>query len=669
MPGPPSRNLSRAASRSAADTRRNRESASIDPSWIVARFGRRHPVPSTAEVTAVHIRKDSHRRKDGSKRTRVSVVQNVWAEDGQGGGVTKPIEVVPLGRLEHLDDDALGGVIAALERFRAARRAELAAKGTVERPADEAVAIREAVRPNALAVKILASKQLGVRMIIEQVWAELGLAKALSQIEDERCRKLDFERIVFAMVLNRLVDPTSKRECVGWAQDQAWMPEAADWKVGDFYAAMDVLHRHREEVLQVVAKAVFARSTPEERRVLLLDTTTTFSECDVDDDTVAELARAWARHDIEGAPKPEDPRPQVVNQPSLRMRGHSKDHRNDAPQVVIGLTATGGGEPVWQEVYAGNTSDKRITVDMVTKTLAQFPDEELLVAMDAGMASRANLAQIGRLSARVGWIAGCPVRNNPIVDSVLASDVAWPTVSKGNGDTWEIRAVPLAEHGWALEGRPERLVLVRSRERQRRDLRKLEGEVAKVREHLAREDRAVVDGRPSEVIARPALRRLVSEANGRLVIDEAAVSLERSRCGVKVLRTTSVSGDAGVTLEQYDQLLALEERFKDFKQPLALRPMHHRAAPRIRAHALLCLLAVTCLRRVERATGQRWEKLRATLSTIDAVQMQQGPATWWQRSQLSPAAEEVLAALGLKAGAERWVSSGVRLAVPRTEVG
>jgi transposase len=609
----------------------------------------------------MHIRNDSHTRKNGTRRTRVSIAHNIRVENGQGGSVTKPIEILPLGRLEELDDDMLGQAIALLQRFRAERRAELAEQGTTERPAEEAVALRERVKPHAPLIRLLMSKQLGVRMVIEHVWRELGLAEVFTEIERDRCRTLALERIVFAMVLNRLVDPASKRECVEWVKLHAWLPEGKDWDVDHFYAALDVMERHRAEILQHITRTVFERATPEERRLLLVDTTTTFSEAVMDDDTIAEIAREWAAHDRGEAPQPEDPRPQVVNNPSLRRRGHSKDHRPDAPQIVIGLAATASGEPVWQEVYAGNTSDKAITFDLVEKTLSSFPGQKLVVAMDSGMAGRPNLRRLAGLSSQVGWIAGVPVRGNALIDAALLGSSSWPTFSKGHGDTWEVLTIPLPRSERAHSERAERLVLIRSQSRRRRDLRKLDKEIAKVRAILAEDDRAQVDGKPSEAISKPALRRLVMEENGRLSVNETAVTLERARCGVKAQRTTEVNGDAGELMRDYDQLLNLEDRFKDFKHPVALRPMYHRSAERIRAHALLCLLAVLCLRLVERKTGQRWEKVRPVLETIDAVKMQRGVDTWWQRSLLSAEAEAILASLGLRAGPERWASESVSL--------
>lgn len=630
--------------------------------WIVATKAPGCAVPwAIARATHVHIRKDTHRRKDGSTRTRVSVAQNVRVEDGEGGSVAKPIEILPLGRLEDLDDGSIDQVIAALERFRAKRRAELAEAGQSESRAAEAGSVAAQVRQAAPTIRLLASKQLGLRMIVEDAWRDLGLHTVLADIEKRRCRTLSLERVVFAMVLNRLVDPTSKRGCVDWVEDHAYLPEGANWKVDDFYAAMDILQRHREEILAHVGRAMLARAKPEDREVLLIDTTTTFSECDVDDDVVAELHRAWQAFDRKQGPKPEDPRPQVVNNPSFRMRGHSKDHRADAPQIVIGVAATGGGDPVWQETYAGNTSDKAVTYDLVSRVHKEFPTKKLLVAMDAGMASASALAKLAALGPEVGWIAGCPVRNNPAVDAILMQQASWPTMSKGHGDTWEVCSHPMPMSAWATPDQAERHVLVRSAERRRRDERKLANELEEVTSILRRDASAIVNGRPSKALTKPGYKRLVREAGGVLSLDETAVALERARCGVKVLRTTAVTGDAGEVLRQYDLLLKLEDRFKDFKHPIAIRPMHHRATPRIQAHALICMLAVMCLRNIEQRTGQTWERVAKTMSTIDAVRMARGPDTWWQRSAMSPAAEAILVAMDLRAGPERWASTEAAL--------
>ena len=114
-----------------------------------------------------------------------------------------------------------------------------------------------------------------------------------------------------------------------------------------------------------------------------------------------------------------DPRPQVVNDPPLRMRGHSKDHRPDAPQVVVGLATARGGEPVWHEVFAGNTSDKVVTRKLVSEVLSRHPEQEVVVVGDSGMTGSKNLTWLAEHPGKPGWPFGTPVRKEPAVDALL----------------------------------------------------------------------------------------------------------------------------------------------------------------------------------------------------------------------------------------------------------
>ena len=614
----------------------------------------------------MYVRKDrGRRRKNGKSKTRVSIAHNVRVEDGKGGSVSKPIVLAHLGDEADLDEAKVDGMIAALERYKAKRRAELAAQGQSESAVQEATALKTVVRDATPALRVLASKQVGARMAVEAIWEELGLAEILRGLERDVCRTLPLERLVFAMVLHRLVDPGSKLACNDWVKDVAWFPEAEDWSEDDFYRTLDAIDRSHVRLDGALAKRALASATPAERSRLLLDTTATFTEADLDDEEISMLAREWHAHDLEDGPLPEDPRPQVVNRPALRMRGKSKDGRPDAPQVVVGVGMLGSGEIGWQRVFAGNTSDKQVTLAAAESVLPAWrkanPGGRLVVVMDAGMAGKPNLRKLAALGDDVGWLAGCPVRNNKVVDGLLLTPGSWPTVSKGRGDAWEIQSVALPEADRAVADRPEWVVVVRNPVRARRDRRKLDREITEVQELLAKDAAPSKDGRANRLLTTPRFTRLVRQEGEVLVLDARVVELEQARCGVRVHRTTERPDDQGTIPAEYDELLHVEDAFRAYKNPLALRPMFHRAARRIRAHVFVCRLAITVMREIERRTSSTWLQVLRTLTPLTAVRMQQGTATWWQRGWLPPDAQAVFDALGRQLGPERWASSAIQL--------
>jgi hypothetical protein len=97
----------------------------------------------------------------------------------------------------------------------------------------------------------------------------------------------------------------------------------------------------------------------------------------------------------------------------------------------------------------------------------------------------------------------------------------------------------------------------------------------------------------------------------------------------------------------YKQLLEVERAWRDMKQIIDLRPVYHRREDRIRAHVVLCWLALLLIRIVETTTGDTWKTIRAELDRIH-LNTFHGPAgTFGQRTELNPAQKKTFTTLGL----------------------
>jgi len=95
------------------------------------------------------------------------------------------------------------------------------------------------------------------------------------------------------------------------------------------------------------------------------------------------------------------------------------------------------------------------------------------------------------------------------------------------------------------------------------------------------------------------------------------------------------------------QLLEAERGWRDIKQVIDLRPVYHRKEERIRAHVILCWLALLLARVAENTCGATWPGLRRQLDRI-AVGTFTGPAgTFRQRTEITPAQAAILEQLGI----------------------
>jgi hypothetical protein len=467
----------------------------------------------------------------------IAIAHNIRKEGRDGKSVTAPIVIAHLGNEDNIDPDVVDDLIAQLVKVRDARRRALHRRGTVETPREEAVAMREEVRPVLPELRMLCSRAFGMRMLLDAAWRALDLRAAiLEALPDQTRDKKTAERMIFGMVLNRLVAPRSKLSCLEWLQEVAWMPEAKEWNIDAFYRSLDLLLKAWPRVEAHLTGKVVEHRFPKTLKHILLDTTSIFTEADMDDAARKEVDMAWRRHDVEGGERPLDPRPQVVNDPPLRMRGHSKDGHPHDPQVVLGLALSIRGDVITHQIFPGNTSDKTVTPILMDQVQALLPDAHVLAVMDAGMGSQRNFQELH--DKGMGWLAGSAISRCALVDFALASANPWEPMQrtshrdrKPKEHTWSLKLVVVPDHLRAVKDQPESVLLATNPERARRDLRKIDWEVASVKRQLAEGDAAQGRAVLNPLLRDAHLKKLVkvAEDGEHIELNDAAVKQARVR--------------------------------------------------------------------------------------------------------------------------------------------
>ena len=148
--------------------------------------------------------------------------------------------------------------------------------------------------------------------------------------------------------------------------------------------------------------------------------------------------------------------------------------------------------------------------------------------------------------------------------------------------------------------------------------------------------------------AKPAYRRLLRETKrGLLRIDRRAVRAEAHLDGKFLLRTSDPTLTAEDIALGYKQLLQVERGWRDLKTTLDLRPVFHRLEHRIRAHVLLCWLALLLIRIAEHETGDTWRNLRGELERLHLGTFQGPAGTSRQRTELTARQRTILRELQL----------------------
>src|SRR5919109_311732 len=226
-------------------------------------------------------------------------------------------------------------------------------------------------------------RPFGGAYVLDALWRRLGVADAIAAAVGARRFATDVERVLFALVANRALKPFSKLAAAEWASKDVHIPGVAEMDEDQAYRAMDVLAAADTEA--AVQEAVFfacADLLNLEVDLLFFDTTSTYFE----------------RDEPETAPD---------GAPGFRALGHSKDHRPDLPQVVIGLAVTREGIPVRVWVWPGNTSDQTV-IEQVKADLGGWKLGRCVWVVDSGFASTENLRCLQRAGGH--YIAGMKLR-------------------------------------------------------------------------------------------------------------------------------------------------------------------------------------------------------------------------------------------------------------------
>lgn len=278
------------------------------------------------------------------------------------------------------------------------------------------------------------------------------------------------------------------------------------------------------------------------------------------------------------------------------QRGHSRDHRRDCKQVLIGLVVTRDGYPLGYEVFAGNRHDSTTVEQIVTRMEGRYGREGRIWVLDRGMVSEATLAWLRDRGSR--YIVGTPKsRLKPFAAKLRQG--GWAAIRDG------LEVQRCADGVGA-----ETFILCRSAARAAKEQAMRERFVARIRAELfkiraacrrRRCDPGQIERRVGRLLGRntraAGLFRVTvaTQPDGGAIIRwsrrTAAQAWARVSQGCYLLRSNVADWDAEELWRAYIHLTDAEAAFRIQKSDLRIRPVWHQTAGRVQAHLLVCFLA------------------------------------------------------------------------------
>ena len=540
------------------------------------------------------------RQKRSGTHVYLQIVENRWEK-----GRSRQRVIATIGRLDQLRQSGqLDGLLQSGAKFA------------------EAVMVLAAHRQGD--VPSIRTRSIGPALVFGRLWEELHIPQVIERLLAGRRFALPVERILFLTVLHRLFHSGSDRSCaLVWKEDYA-IPGIDAVDLHHVYRAMAWLGERLPDDQQAGATPFAPRATKDAFEEALFDRRRDlFSHLDlVFFDTTSIY--------FEGEGGVE-----------LGQYGHSKDHRPDRKQMVVGVILDGEGRPLCCELWPGNVTDVKTLIPIVDRLQQRFRIRSIGIVADRGMISQETITQLQAEKRQVHFILGARLRNvKEIYETVLSRggryrEVHGPREKSTDPSPLKVKEVRVGEH---------RYVVCFNKEQATKDRADRQAIVEALREQLQHGDKSLVGNK--------GYRKYLHGEGPKFTIDEEKVKWEERFDGKWVLQTDLEQLTAEEVALQYKQLWMVEEMFRTVKTLLETRPIFHKCDETIRGHVFCSFLALLLRKELQdrlEAQGDKfeWAELLRDLEALQSTEVESQGKRFLLRSDLANTTAAVFRAAGV----------------------
>jgi transposase len=529
------------------------------------------------------------RIKKSGKHQYLQIVENRKIK----GKVVQRV-IVTLGRMDQLrEKDRIETLIRSLSRFSEKVLLILSGKSDVSASA----------------------KKVGPTLIFERLWKELGIQKVIRDLLSERKFDFNAERAIFLPVLHRLFHSGSDRSCDKWRQDYV-IEGVKELSLHHLYRAMAFLGEEIEDITPFSPRCIKDR---------------------IEEDTFLEQRDLFTGLDLvffdttslyfEGQ-----------GGQTLGQKGHSRDHRPDLNQMVIGAVIDSNGRPVCCEMWPGNTADVKSLIPVTERIRTRFHIGQFCIVADRGMISAETLKELAK--REIPYILGARMRKvNEIKHGVLSRQGRYREV-RPEGKSFKDPA-PLKVKEVSLNG--TRYIVCLNPKQARKDAQDRQAIIDSLREKI-RTDR-------KSLIGNKGYREYLTIDRDSVGIDHNKVDYESKFDGKWVL-TTNTEFSADQVALKYKELWQVEQVFRDVKSVLETRPVYHQRDENIRGHVFCSFLALVLRKeldtRLEKAgLSFEWVDIKQDLQSLQEVIIKDNGRSLALRTECVGTCSKVFQAVGV----------------------
>ena len=442
------------------------------------------------------------------------------------------------------------------------------------------------------------------------IYYQLQLHKVCRKLKTKYKFKYDINAILSDLIYARILEPSSKRSSFKVASE---FLEKPSYELHDVYRALDVLGSECDLIQSEVYKNSHFLGTRNDK-VLYYDCSNYYFEIEQEDGS--------------------------------KKYGKSKEHRPN-PIIQMGLFMDGDGIPLAFSLFPGNANEQTSLKPLEKKVLGEFGCQKFIYCSDAGLASE-DIRAFNHMGER-SYIVTQSIKK------LKKEEKEWVLNKQGfkrvSDDTpVDISKLPEDDTGLYYKDEPyttkklhQRLIITYSpkyalyqksiREKQVERAQKMldSGNTKKNRKN---------PNDPARFIGTTAATKDGEIADIQHYLDESKIEDEARYDGLYAVCTDLLDDEVSEILKVSEGRWQIEECFRIMKTDFSARPVYLQNENRIKAHFLICFLALTIYRFLEKKLNSKYtcEELLDVLKAMNFVEVQeQGFVPTYKRDSITDA--------------------------------
>ena len=519
------------------------------------------------------------------------LVASLGLKKVNGKTVHRRKNVLNLGPLSRHDDGKPDYLVRLRESFKAGKPLIKALEPYVEGATKSKVTITFEEGD----AKCLGEPKRMAATILDPVFRALGLDELFASIKFASKISYDLTGIVRLLTYGRLLEPASKSATME-QNGKYFRPLVSSTNDDNVYDALDVIQKHAKQIVQRM-NTCLTRGTGRSSKVVFYDVTNFFFEIPRPD------------------PDETDADGNVIGK-GLRKNGVSKENRKQ-PIVQLGLFLDDNGIPISFGMFPGNTLDHHTLRPAMKETVDALGLERFVLVADRGMYSGTNMCHVTdagngyivakslRKSTRkeIDWAINPQGYDSPAADFRCKSRIVERTVKlvekdKDGKDVTVTRKFK------------EKVVVYWSRSFYERELRENASFLAFVEKLKANPGGFRITAAQSQSLRRFLKTDVLDRKTGNVLdgtklaamIDDEKLSAFNDLFGYYQIVTSELDMPDREVIDKYHGLTQIEDQFREMKSTLETRPIYVRTREHIEAHLMVCFIALTMMRLIQRKT-------------------------------------------------------------------